>query len=113
MEYESTKLIIEGITIVVLYIITMIVLIAVKKEAWIHEYPHKVREAYRAGRQEDAENRQSKEKYFGRLFIKKIIALVIYVAVMLIFAMTVEYTEIFLTENFLGLYSIWPAVTLA
>lgn len=113
MEYESTKLIIEGIAIVVLYIITMIVLIAVKKEAWIHEYPDKVREAYREGRQEDAENRQTKEKYFGRLFIKKIIALVIYVAVMLIFAMTVEYTEIFLTENFLGLYIIWPAVTLA
>ncbi len=113
MEYESTKLIIEGITIVVLYIITMIVLIAVKKEAWIHEYPDKVREAYRAGRQEDAENRQTKEKYFGRLFIKKIIALVIYAVVMLVFAMTVEYTEIFLTENFLGLFIIWPAVTLA
>ena len=72
-----------------------------------------MREAYRAGRQEDAENRQTKEKYFGRLFIKKIIALVIYVAVMLVFAMTVEYTEIFLTENFLGLFIIWPAVTLA
>ena len=31
MEYESTKLIIEGIAIVVVYIITMIVLIVVKK----------------------------------------------------------------------------------
>lgn len=113
MEYESTKLIIEGIAIVVLYIITMIVLIAVKKEAWIQEYPAKVREVYLAGRQEGTEDRQTKEKYFGRLFVKKIIALVIYVAVMLVLAMTVEYTEIFLTESFLGLFIIWPAVTLA
>ncbi len=113
MEYEITKLIIEGIAIVVLYIVTMIVLIAVKKEAWIHEYPDKVREAYRAGREEGTEDRQTKEKYFGRLFIKKIIALVIYVAVMLVIMMTVEYKEIFLTESFLGLFIIWPAVTLA
>ena len=112
MEYEITKLIIEGIAIVVLYIITMIVLIAVKKEAWVHEYPDKVREAYLAGRQDATEAGKTKRYYFWKLFVKKTIALGIYIAVMLAVTQTVEYKEVFLTENFIACFIIWPVVTL-
>lgn len=112
MEYEITKLIIEGIAIVVLYIITMIVLIAVKKEAWVHEYPDKVREAYLAGREDAAEAEDAKRKYFWRLFIKKVIALGIYIAVVLVLTQMVQYKDIFLLESTVCCLIVWPAVTL-
>ena len=112
MEYEITKLIIEGIAIVVLYIITMIVLIAVKKEAWMHEYPDKVREAYLEGRQDATEIGDSKRKYFWRLFIKKVIALGIYIAVVLVLTQMVQYKDIFLLESTVCCLIVWPAVTL-
>ena len=112
MEYESSKLIIEGIIICILYLATMPLLIMFRKEAWIQEYPLSVREKYLEHRQESLDCTKKKYKYFLRLFIKKAIALGIYIAVMLVIAQTVEYKDIFLTESFLCCLIIWPAVTL-
>ncbi len=112
MEYESTKLIIEGIAVCILYIVTMVVLIMRQKEAWIQEYPDKVQDVYLEGRIDASEIKKTKKNYLGRLFTKKVIALGIYVAVTLVVMCTVEYKAIFLTENFLGCFLIWPVVTL-
>lgn len=112
MEYESTKLIIEGIAVCILYIVTMVVLIMRQKESWIQEYPDKVQDVYLEGRIDASEIKKTKKNYLGRLFTKKVIALGIYVAVTLVVMCTVEYKAIFLTENFLGCFLIWPVVTL-
>ncbi len=112
MEYESTKLIIEGIAVCILYIVTMVVLIMRQKESWIQEYPDKVQDVYLEGRIDASEIKKTKKNYLGRLFTKKVIALGIYVAVTLVVMCTVEYKAIFLTDNFLGCFLIWPVVTL-
>lgn len=106
IDYETTKLVIEGAAICILYLLTMIILILCKKEWWIQEYPDKIREVYFA-------DKQKKEKhYYGRLCIKKIIALIIYIIVMLTLARTVELVDIFVMESYVCCLVIWPAITL-
>ncbi len=60
MEYESTKLIIEGIAVCILYIVTMVVLIMRQKESWIQEYPDKVQDVYLEGRIDASEIKKQK-----------------------------------------------------
>lgn len=111
IDYETTKLVIEGVAICVLYLLTMLLLILCKKEWWIQEYPGKVRKAYLLDKQHD-EGGKKEERFFWRLLIKKAIALVIYIAVMLALAGTVELRDIFVMESFRCCIIFWPAVTL-
>lgn len=111
IDYEITKLIIEGVAICVLYLMTMLILILCKKEWWVQEYPDKVRNAYRSDKQENGDSGKKEEHFFWRLLIKKVIALVIYIVVMLTLARTVELVDIFVMESFRCCLIIWPAVT--
>lgn len=116
--WYCTELIIECIAVCLIYGIIMTFLMICFKEFWIQEYPDAVREKYLEVPQDALRESypqwrsRDKREYFLWMFIKKIIALCIYLIVMFAVSLTVEEDVIFIDENLSYMYIIWAVITL-
>lgn len=110
MDWDYTRLITVCIVTCVVYVAVMTILIAANKYFWIQEYPKAVREKYFELHPEKAKT--GKGIYFLKLFLKKIIALGIYVIAILVIARTAQYSTIFITESFTFCFIMWLVITI-
>lgn len=109
MEWDYTRLITVCIVTSVVYVAVMMILIAANKYFWIQEYPKAVREKYFELHPEKA--KQGKGIFFLRLFLKKIIALLIYIVVMLAVTQTTKDHVNFVMECWCWCIAIWLIIT--
>ena len=110
MDWDYTRLITVCIVTCVVYVVVMTIFIAANKYFWIQEYPKAVREKY--FELNPQKPKPEKGMCFLRLYLKKIIALLIYIIVMFAVAQTAEDSAIFITESFVACIIIWPVIML-
>ena len=109
IEFDYTRLIVETAITCLLYGIIMTFVLLVFKKGWLQEYPRAVREKYLEMHQ-DVKIKKN-WVYILKLFLKKIIAMSIYIVTMLFVAQTAKYSDIFISENMILVPVIWLVIT--
>lgn len=109
IEFDYTRLIIETVAACLIYIAVMGIILWVCGQRWLQEYPYEVRTKYLEMHPE-VKSWQNKV-YVLKLFIKKVIALCIFVASMLVASQTTDYAPMFILENVIWVPVIWLAIT--